>query len=337
MSGPEQNQGRYKRVFGVLFQLTKLVNSGASLPDLLRAVAQASVDLLGADTCTIMLLDESRGELLCKAAHGLASEQEQQIRFRVGEGVAGWVAECATPALIADVSQDKRFLKVEGQETPVVALLCVPLVTREGVIGTISVTSSKAGVFATEHEEVLSYLGGSVVKDIENARLYRLSITDSLTKAYNRQYLYQRLPEEVERTKRYGDPLSVVLFDVDHFLLLNDKHGHTAGDFVLKELVRVVQATVRDVDGLVRTGGEEFLLLLPKTDLVGAANTAERLRQAVQAAEFPWSNTKLRVTVSLGIAQLDEGPEADERLLKRADESLAKAKKDGRNRVGPST
>jgi diguanylate cyclase (GGDEF)-like protein len=330
---PEVSQGRYKQVFGVLYHLTKLVNSGIPLPELLRSVASAAANLVGAQSCSIMLLDDGRSELLSKAAFGLSLDEEQRIRFRMGEGVAGWVAEHGAPALIADAAADPRFIQVPGQPTEIRAILCVPLTTREGVIGTLSATSDRVGAFGRDHEELLSYLGASIVKDIENARLYRLSITDALTKAYNRQYLYQRLPEEIERSNRYGDALSIVLFDVDFFKLLNDQHGHAAGDFVLKELVRIGTTTLRDADGLVRYGGEEFLALLPKTELAGATQSAERLRAAIGASELPWSNVRLRVTASFGVAQLRSGELTDEALLKRADTALLEAKSTGRNRV----
>lgn len=330
---PEASQGRYRRVVSTLFHLTKVVNSGASLHALLAAVAEASPSLVGADSCSLMLLDESRTALLTKAASGLSADEEANITFQIGEGVAGWVAEHAAPALIPEVESDSRFKRVGDQALAIASLLVVPLVTKEGVIGTLSVTSRRAGAFNKEHEELLMYLGSSIVKDIENARLYRLSITDSLTRAYNRQYLYQRLPDEMERARRYGDPLSLVLFDVDHFKRLNDTHGHPAGDFVLKELVRLVHTTVREVDGLVRYGGEEFLMLLPKTSLAGAGELAERLRAAVASAEFLWSDNTLKVTSSFGVATLEGKAMSDEVLLKRADEALYQAKAAGRNRV----
>ncbi len=330
---PEISKGGYKRILGVLFQLTKVVNSGASLPELLRAVSSATIDLVGADSCSIMLLDENKRELLCKASSGLSEAEDEQISFKVGEGVAGWVAEKGAPALLPDITADERFKILPGQVLPIKALLCVPLTTKEGVIGVLTVTSARLGAFAKDHEDLLLYLGSSIVKDIENARLFRLSITDSLTKAYNRQYLYQRLPDEMERSRRYGDPLSLVLFDVDHFKKLNDGHGHLAGDFVLRELVRLAHATVRDVDGLVRYGGEEFLILLPKTNLKGAAELAERLRAAVERAEFPWSDQKIRITSSFGVSELSASVSTDEQFLKQADDALYQAKSDGRNRV----
>lgn len=333
MDAPEVSKGSYKRILGVLFHLTKLVNEGVPLNDLLRAVARSSVDLVGADSCSIMLLDEARAELLSKAAAGLSPEEEDQISFKVGEGIAGWVAERGAPALVADASVDERFKAVPGQKLEIASLISVPLSTREGVIGVMTVTSHRKEAFGRDHLELLSYLGSSIVKDIENARLYRLSITDSLTKAYNRQYLYQRLPDEIERCRRYGGAFSIVLFDVDHFKRFNDTYGHPAGDFILKELVRLVHLTVREVDGLVRYGGEEFLLMLPKTDLRGAAELAERIRRAVDDARFQWSDQVLKVTISLGVASLQGGPDTDEHLLKRADEALYQAKSAGRNQV----
>ncbi|MHB8879683.1 MAG: GGDEF domain-containing protein [Myxococcaceae bacterium] len=329
---PEVSKGSYKRIFSVLFQITKVVNSGAPLQTLLEAVAGSSVDLVGADSCSIMLLDESRRELLINAASGLSPEESDALTFKVGEGVAGWVAEHGAPALIPDTAADPRFKVVAGQKLAISSLLCVPLLTKDGVIGTLTVTSARARMFGKDHEELLMYLGASIVKDIENARLYRLSITDSLTKAYNRQYLYQRLPDEIERCRRYGDQLSVVLFDVDHFKQFNDTYGHAAGDFVLKEIVRVALATMRDVDGLVRYGGEEFLMLLPKTAIEGATEAAERMRVAIEHADFLWSDQRLKVTLSAGVVSLWPGA-SDDAVLKRVDELLYQAKSGGRNRV----
>ncbi|MGC4122697.1 MAG: sensor domain-containing diguanylate cyclase [Myxococcales bacterium] len=332
----EPTAGRFKRVIAVLFQLTKKINEAVPLPELLRAVAAAAIDLLDAETCSVMLLDDARTELLSKASAGLPAQEESSISFKVGEGVAGWVAEHGAPALIADVSTDSRFKSVPGQVTRIRSLLTVPLITKEGIIGVITVTNEKPGVFQAEHEDLLMYLGSAIVKDLENARLYRLSITDSLTKAFNRQYLYQRLPEEVERGRRYKDPLSVALFDIDHFKRFNDTYGHPAGDFVLKEVVRLAQGQSRDVDALVRYGGEEFLVLLPNTPLDGARVIAERIRKAVEQAEFPWSDRRLRVTISVGIATLGDDVPNDEALLKKVDDALYKAKQTGRNRVEPA-
>jgi diguanylate cyclase (GGDEF)-like protein len=333
MGGPaEVSTGSYKRVLSLLFQVTRRVNEGATLVDLLRLVASHAGELVGADSCSIMLLDEQRRELFGKVSAGLTPEEEALLSFRVGEGVAGWVVEHGAPARVEDTTRDERFKVLPGQALHIRSILCVPLITQDGAIGTLTVTSGQVGAFTPEHEELLVYLGGAVVRDVENARLYRLAITDPLTHAFNRQYLFQRLPAELERSRRYGEPLSVALMDIDHFKHVNDTHGHLAGDFVLKELVRLALTQVREVDALVRHGGEEFLLLLPNTPRDAAATVAERLRASVEKLVMPWSNLKLRVTASFGVAEWHR-EETDEDLLRRADEALYRAKDAGRNRV----
>ncbi len=321
-----------RKVISVLFELTKRLNSGLSLNELLSAVPQAATELSGAATASLMMLDKSGRYLMCRAATGL-TRREQEIAFRLGEGVAGWVAEHGAPALLRHPTADRRFKRVPNQKTSIASLLSVPLADKRGVIGALSVSSPKAGAFTETEQEALMFLATSVVKDIENAQLYRASITDPLTGAFNRQYLCQRLGLEMDRSRRYEDAFSVVVFDVDHFKRLNDTHGHAAGDRVLQELVRLIKAELRDVDDLIRCGGEEFLVLLPKTGLKGATEVAERIRATVEAASFPYEGKRLRVTLSLGVTTLGAANETEDVLLKRADALLYKAKSSGRNRV----
>jgi diguanylate cyclase (GGDEF)-like protein len=275
-----------------------------------------------------MLLDAQRQQLQGSAAGGPAPDAD--VAFRVGEGVAGWVVEHGAAALVTDTALDERFKVVPGQG--IRSLVCVPLITPNGAVGTLTASSPEVGAFNPGHEELLVYLCGAVIRDLESARLYRLSTTDVLTLARNRQYLFQRLPEELERSRRYGAPLSVVLMDLDHFHALNAGHGHLAGDFVLKEIARLALSQVREVDALVRYGGEEFLVLLPHTDAAGAQGAAERLRAAVEGLVLRWNGQRLEVTVSAGVTAWRPG-DTDESLLGRADEALSRAGAAGRHRV----
>lgn len=331
----------YKRVFGALFELTKAVDGGGALDPLLKGVADALADLVFAERCLILLFERSDGrsggpetQTLLAATRGgpQVASNELPPSFVPGEGAEGWVAATGVPLRIADLSSERRW-KSAGLESTSGSLLCVPLLGKDGVRGTLTVGSSVAKRFSDEDEQLLLYLGGAVARDLENARLYRLSITDGLTHAYNRQYLYQRLPEELERFRRYGDPLSVILFDVDRFKVFNDTFGHPAGDHVLKEIVSTARSTFRETDGLVRYGGEEFLMLLPKTPLEGATEAAERLRSAVERSAYRWHDRELKVTISLGVATLDIKTCSEEALLQRADDLLYQAKTGGRNRV----
>lgn len=157
----------------------------------------------------------------------------------------------------------------------------------------------------------------------------RLALTDQLTGISNRRKLYMDLHHEVESASRYDHPLSVILFDLDHFKLINDSHGHDRGDDVLREVVQTVSPLLRKTDHFGRWGGEEFILATPETTLEQASNLAERLRLAVTEIDL---ETASEVTASFGIAEygLDDSPES---FIKRADEALYNAKAAGRNRV----
>jgi two-component system cell cycle response regulator len=162
-----------------------------------------------------------------------------------------------------------------------------------------------------------------------------LALTDPLTSLYVRRYGEAHLGELMERINQNVTSAAVLLFDVDHFKRVNDTHGHDAGDDVLRELAARTIKSVRSVDLAVRWGGEEFLVVMPETDLANAAAVAERLRATVAKDPFTVRSTgeKLAVTISVGVAAAISGGDHCNRLLKRADDALYSAKSAGRNRV----
>ena len=183
---------------------------------------------------------------------------------------------------------------------------------------------------------VARLLGG--VQDITErkrleAELRTLAITDSLTDVLNRRYFLQLVDHEVERSKRYDKPLSILMLDIDHFKLINDTHGHDAGDRVLLALTGLVRSLLRRADIFGRLGGEEFAILLPETDTLGAIQMAERLRRALTDLDVSAESGPISVTVSIGVARLDKDVTSVDTLLKNADRALYAAKRKGRNRV----
>jgi len=160
-------------------------------------------------------------------------------------------------------------------------------------------------------------------------QLREMAITDELTGVYNRHMFSQRLKAETGRSRRYKEPLSILMFDVDLFKGVNDRYGHDVGDIVLKGMVEVTKQTIRDEDMLARWGGEEFMIIMPHTDLAAALSLAERLNRAVAEHEF---NIPQHITISIGVAELDSADTADT-FIKRADKGLYQAKHAGRNRV----
>ncbi|WP_263410520.1 GGDEF domain-containing protein [Terriglobus tenax] len=163
--------------------------------------------------------------------------------------------------------------------------------------------------------------------------LREIASTDALTGALNRRALEAQAAREMARCRRYGFPLSVIVMDLDHFKSLNDTHGHNAGDAALCMVVRDLQATLRGTDLLCRSGGEEFLILLPHTDHATALHLAERLRKRVAQVAVPVDNKKIGITASLGVASWSGAGESWTTIVKRADSALYLAKNSGRNRV----
>jgi diguanylate cyclase (GGDEF)-like protein len=158
--------------------------------------------------------------------------------------------------------------------------------------------------------------------------------TDGHTGCYNKTYFNNALNLEVKKSKLSGSPLSLIVFDLDHFKNLNDNYGHDAGDYVLKTLADVIRDHgVRELDIFARYGGEEFVILLPKTNLKQAFEIAERQRKLIEDKEFIYSEQRLPVTASIGVSDYRQGVTTGTELFKRADEAVYKSKEGGRNQV----
>jgi two-component system cell cycle response regulator len=162
-----------------------------------------------------------------------------------------------------------------------------------------------------------------------------MAITDGLTGLYNRRYMETHLGSLVEQAASRGKPLTILVLDIDYFKAINDGHGHDAGDDVLREFAIRIRKSIRGIDLACRLGGEEFVIVMPETDMAVAAIVAERLRRRIASEPFAVTQgTKaIDVTISIGIATLDTADDNASTILKRADQALYRAKRDGRNRV----
>jgi putative two-component system response regulator len=170
-----------------------------------------------------------------------------------------------------------------------------------------------------------------------NGKLERLAVTDELTGLYNRRQALQRLDEKSVLAERYGDALSVAMLDIDHFKMINDTHGHDAGDEILRQVAATLQATVRATDTVCRVGGEEFLIIFPAQTAEEAANSAERCRAAMAKMPCLVNGKEIAVTVSIGIGSRRVNTGNAAALLKDADNALYAAKRAGRNCVRMAT
>ena len=168
----------------------------------------------------------------------------------------------------------------------------------------------------------------------QRGMMEEIATTDSLTNIANLRSFRSSLEEEFNRSLRYGDPMSVLMADLDRFKDINDTYGHPRGDAVLKETAEIMLTVMRTVDLVARYGGEEVVVIMPHTDLDGAARAAERVRSAIEARHFKGLPAAGSITVSIGVTTLVEGIETNmDRMVQMADEALYRAKQKGRNRV----
>jgi diguanylate cyclase (GGDEF)-like protein len=321
------------RLPAVLFEIGKLIGSDLDPGILLSRISELICQLVNAKACSVMLLDASRKRLLARAAYGLRTERMHTLSFAIGEGVAGWVVEKGESALISDVTKDSRFVVLPANQTPIASMLCVPLLSRGERVGVVTATSETVDAFDPSDLELVRFIATTIALDIENVRLHRVAVTDPLTGIYNREFLQQRLPQEIEAAIDRDRPLSIALVDVDHFKAVNDQYGHSVGDVVLAEVARRLRSAIRGGDVLVRYGGEEFIAVLPKADAGRAWEVGERMRQRVCERAFDVGDgLALLLRVSVGIAQWRMGEDMPE-IIERADIALYGAKQRGRNRV----
>ena len=179
---------------------------------------------------------------------------------------------------------------------------------------------------------ILKFLQGGNIEALFHEEIYRMTIVDGLTQVHNKRYFLEFMDREMARCARYNRPLSLILFDIDHFKKINDVHGHLAGDFVLKRLAEQVAKHIRKEEAFARYGGEEFAIIMPETTGERARIFAEKIRRMVEVLEYHYEDRNIEVTVSLGIAEM--GPHRDPNaFIKAADEKLYLAKDNGRNRV----
>jgi len=213
---------------------------------------------------------------------------------------------------------------------------CFPLIgTQYRVIGFVCLQQEGVCQLAKYQNEMVVVLTTLIASSLENAKLFELATVDGLTGLYIRRYLDIRLQEEIARIRRAGGRLAILMTDIDHFKNFNDTYGHQQGDLVLQELAGLFRTTMRkDLDIPCRYGGEEYIVILPETDLEGAVVFAERLRRKCENFAFTGFSGPLHVTISGGIAAMDhDNPYTKEEFIRIADSKLYEAKHAGRNRI----
>ncbi len=322
-----------------LFQLNQAMTSTLDQSTLFERMFQVLRELTHCSRIVLLLYNPGSEELEVRKAYGIPTEALDGLGFRLDEGITGVAARSQELVYVSDISQDLRSLNYKGRTSSQGSLACLPLVIKQRLVGTLNLHKDDLDAFSEQDLKLIQAIGNQAAIAIENAQLYEktrvLSNTDELTALANRRHFQGVLKREVDQAKRYNTTFSLIMLDVDHFKQYNDTHGHLAGDLVLKQVATILLQNTRGIDLVARFGGEEFVVLLPRTDEKGALATGEKLRQCVHdeaIAGMESSQPLGRLTLSLGIAIYPQHSKDIFDLLNMADQALYQAKSSGRNR-----
>jgi diguanylate cyclase (GGDEF)-like protein len=290
-----------------------------------------------------MVFDEESGELCLQAALGSGPEVAGPVRVKLGDSISGAVMSSGSAMLVRDASSDERVRGTRPGRYATSSFISFPITAGSRKVGVVNLTDKLNGAYFDDADlETLALMAPHLALIIDRTEWHRkadayqrMSLTDPLTSLPNRRYLEDRLFEEVERSKRYGTPLSFMIIDVDHFKSFNDIHGHTNADQVLVRTAQILRSSIRAIDTAARFGGDEFCVVLPETGLHAAFAIAERLRASVSRTEFRTQPGELigKVTISLGVSSFDSSRQSPLSIIQAADRALYRAKTHGRDCV----
>ncbi len=317
----EAERGRFKET---LQRYGETLAATHDLDALVGAVLDTAVQATRARGGRLLLYDAERGEAVEQARIGTArgSRSDLPVVVAAGDGLEG----------DALASHEARVAQVPR------AVLAVPILREHHLLGLVTAVDPEEGAFSDDDVESLSALAVQAGVAIENARLHRVverqAVTDALTGLANRRQFYEVLGREYERAQRFGQPVSLILLDIDDFKQINDSRGHLAGDAVLHSVAATVAEVIREIDLASRYGGEEFAVLLPQTGPEGAAHLAERLRSEIAARSIRFGTEEISgVTASFGVAAGPDDQMTQIDLIASADAALYQAKREGKNHV----
>ncbi|MGB5812606.1 MAG: diguanylate cyclase [Polyangiales bacterium] len=325
----------------LLFDIVRASASEQDLDSVLSNITDQLGKALGLRECMLFLADHTTERLTLRAAYGFDKPGELLERIVLfDEEPLGKVAKAGTMTVIEDLTSLPPGVLWDPID-PSGSLAILPVVHHSATTGVLAVSRSTTNAFTTLDTSLLSAISDQLGLAIRHTQLFdelrRGSQHDDLTGLGNRRLLRIRLDDELHRSERFGQKVSVLAIDIDYFKSLNDRHGHPTGDASLRKLAGLMTRNLRRIDTIARIGGEEFVVLLPRTDADTALVVGEKLRVLVEETEFPGGTGQPegRLTISIGVASRRPG-ETGADLLARADAALYDAKDEGRNCVAAS-
>ena len=334
-----ENQSRIANSLQYFLEQISLKNPAETY----AAVLMNATKLLQAERASLLVYDVTTDELTLKAAIGIPAEVEDVSSVRLGEGISGEALQARRPVMVADLEAVGLSPAPKDRKYKTKSFISYPITIGDRRIGVLNVADkSGGGVYSDVDLTLLDLVVPQVALALERAewqekatQFQLMSITDPLTGLPNRRYLEERLAEEVNRSKRYDQPLSFLMIDIDDFKHYNDLNGHQAGDLALQITAQQLKSTLRAADVASRYGGEEFSVLLPQTSLPEAGVIAERMRDRIERTHFPHAQSQPMgaVTISVGVSTFTSTVNSAEKIIGVADRALYEAKREGKNKI----
>ncbi|MDI6794294.1 MAG: sensor domain-containing diguanylate cyclase, partial [bacterium] len=332
-------------------EVNKAVNNSLNCKHIINSIVDIVRDVIDYHVLAVLLVEEDKTTLyldcLTSGENDWITEDEIRSRmigaFTSQTGIS--IEQGQINILgVRNTEATCQKNKLGGPSRPggarLTSFISIPIISSDRIMGMLGVGSRTIDAFSKEDSKNLNIVATHSAPIIENAFLHKkvenLSVTDELTNLYNYRHFKERLKEELVRVKRYQTAFSLIMLDIDDFKKVNDLYGHPQGDIVLKELAGIIKGITRGVNIVSRYGGEEFVIILPEENKIGASVLAERLRKRVEEAKFSRvkeNSDSIRVTISLGISTYPADGNSEIDLVQKADDALYMAKKRGKNMV----
>lgn len=339
----------------VLYRAAHAISASLDIEELCAAIYRTVEQVMPCDDFVIDGYDPRTNEIVPIYAIEYPRKRVATERYTADHGMGGHIVHTQESVLLNSLEEmDKSGITFEfygsGGKDASQSIVAVPMILHGKVAGMISAQSYKANAYTRDDQYLLELLASHAAIAIENSRLFatvqELADTDPLTGCFNRRKFFELAEREFNRAKRYDQPLSVILMDIDEFKRFNDRFGHRVGDMVLRLVANQCRASLREVDIFGRLGGEEFVVILPETDDKQALIVAKRLCKVIESARLEeqdglfemetgkkYDGEALSVTISVGVATCDESCTSIETLMDHADRAMYSVKYGGRNRI----